>query len=508
MEILEIDRDMQNTILASHLQSLDAFWPTISFPLAFQAQRLLHSGMLLPLEAVKLMPVLRQIDGRLRPKQAARLLEGAGLQLRLREPAKQAAVTFESFLKLLETSLGRAASGLLPGLSLHDIEPDDITIHSSTITPSSLLLQGPFLDEGNRIIRRYPGQEDNFMRVTLAEEDGSRIWDSMIIDQDTNIFTKRWRTFLTEGLCVGGRVFHFLAFSTSSLKQHTVWFVADFTDAKTGEAVSAAAIRAGIGDLESIRIPAKYAARMGQAFTTTGLTVEIEADKVGLMDDIVKVWQNHVYDFSDGCGTLSSVALERLHKKLAKKRRSKKRVMPTVFQIRMAGAKGVLALDSRIPPDGEEVRIRDSMTKFKVVTAEGAKIPLEVASTADRPLTFYLNRPLIALLETLGVPPKRFLELQNLALSSLRESVTSTEAAIRLYRNSGYGKGPHVVDLFQTLARVLHLDAVEVEFLRRCNLTCLTASLKMMKYKARIQVDKACTLMGVVDETGLLKEGE
>lgn len=149
------------------------------------------------------------------------------------------------------------------------------------------------------------------------------------------------------------------------------------------------------------------------------------------------------------------------------------------------------------------------MTKFFVNTEGKTYLDLEVASSADSPLTTNLNRPLVALLETLGVPPAHFISIQDTAVAELREAVTDTIAAFKLYRSCGYGAAAESADLLQTLNRVLDLDGItDIPFLKRCNMTCLTASLRQIKYKARCKVNEAWTLMGVMDESGWLQPGQ
>lgn len=87
-------------------------------------------------------------------------------------------------------------------------------------------------------------------------------------------------------------------------------------------------------------------------------------------------------------------------------------------------------------------------------------------------------------------------------------AATDTVAALKMYRAAGFGTAPECSDLLQTLHRTLGIKGiVDVPFLKKCNMTCLTSSLRQIKYKARCKVEEAWTLMGVMDETGWLKPG-
>lgn len=65
-------------------------------------------------------------------------------------------------------------------------------------------------------------------------------------------------------------------------------------------------------------------------------------------------------------------------------------------------------------------------------------------------------------------------------------------------------KLPWVIDVLQNLDIYFWNDP----FLKQGLQLALAAALRSIKYKARIPVDKGVTLMGVLDETGLLDEGQ
>ena len=96
---------------------------------------------------------------------------------------------------------------------------------------------------------------------------------------------------------------------------------------------------------------------------------------------------------------------------------------PSVFQIRLAGYKGVLACDPTLV--GRKASFRPSMRKF-----ESPHRRLEVTHTS-RPQVVYLNHQVIMLLSNLGVPDEEFLALQKEMLDRLAgkfgESASSRE---------------------------------------------------------------------------------
>lgn len=106
---------------------------------------------------------------------------------------------------------------------------------------------------------------------------------------------------LKNGFELAGRYFQFLAYSSSALREHAVWFVSPFKHPEKGY-VTAESIRNSLGDFSGvIYCPSKYAARIAQAFTATDPSVDITRDQWEEMDDL----GTEPYIFTDGVGTIS-----------------------------------------------------------------------------------------------------------------------------------------------------------------------------------------------------------
>ena len=109
-----------------------------------------------------------------------------------------------------------------------------ISCHHVIITPSRILLEGPFTTQSNRVICHYQNHDrslaERFVRVEFRDEDRLAYrWDGNVdglVPQATYwwYFAPRIRT------TVGGRTFEFLAYSTSALREHSVWFVSPFRE--------------------------------------------------------------------------------------------------------------------------------------------------------------------------------------------------------------------------------------------------------------------------------------
>lgn len=104
--------------------------------------------------------------------------------------------------------------------------PDDGSYYQSLhviITPTTMFLNGPYPEQSNRVIRRYDvGHQENFLRVTFRDENHLQYRVDRDID-GPGFIKARFGEFLKNGLSIAGRVFDFLAYSQSALKEHSVW---------------------------------------------------------------------------------------------------------------------------------------------------------------------------------------------------------------------------------------------------------------------------------------------
>ncbi|RXW24759.1 hypothetical protein EST38_g1051 [Candolleomyces aberdarensis] len=97
-----------------------------------------------------------------------------------------------------------------------------------TITPTTMMLDGPYPERSNRVIRKYdPVHQESFIRVTFAEEGRLQYrFDREINSQE--FIKSRVGPILLHGLVIAERKFEFLAYSQSALKEHSVWYVFEF----------------------------------------------------------------------------------------------------------------------------------------------------------------------------------------------------------------------------------------------------------------------------------------
>lgn len=73
-----------------------------------------------------------------------------------------------------------------------------------------------------------------------------------------------------------------------------------------GQLINADYIRQNLGDFEKVkRQPARYGARMAQAFTATDPSIVLKEEEIELIPDVEKVYRNELLCFTDGVGKIS-----------------------------------------------------------------------------------------------------------------------------------------------------------------------------------------------------------
>jgi RNA-dependent RNA polymerase len=294
--------------------------------------------------------------------------------------------------------------------------------------------------------------------------------------------------------------------SSSALKEHAVWFINPFI--KDGRLINAEFIRADLGTFDNvIHCPARYGARIAQAFSTTESSITVEVEE---LLQIADKESRSGSCFTDGVGLISlEVADEmwELYTETRSKRSRRRLQTPSAYQIRLGGFKGMLCVHE--PLEGRVICTRPSMSKFTA-----PDLTVEIAQAFDRPISMNLNRPLIMLLETLGVPLEPIMQLQRDAVRQTVASSKSAESAAELLQPHGLGTAFHMPSILLNLHKLdVHLESTRqdgefISFLKRVLKFAVNHVLRDLKYKSRIPVPNAWTLVGVADEYGYLQPDE
>ncbi|CAL9774175.1 unnamed protein product [Musa acuminata subsp. burmannicoides] len=166
-----------------------------------------------------------------------------------------------------------------------------------------------------------------------------------------------------------------------------------------------------MGKFSKIRNVAKYAARLGQSFGSSTETMYVDGHEIECIPDV----KREGYVFSDGIGKISP----KFARKVAAKCGLESSV-PSAFQIRYAGYKGVVAVD---PASTPKLSLRRSMSKF-----DSRSTKLDVLAYSKYQPCF-LNRQLITLLSTLGVEDEVFERKMEEAVNDLDRILSDPERA-------------------------------------------------------------------------------
>ncbi|XP_078610878.1 uncharacterized protein LOC144881587 [Branchiostoma floridae x Branchiostoma japonicum] len=357
------------------------------------------------------------------------------------------------------------------------------------VTPTRLMFMHPEIVRDNRILRKY-GQ-DNFMRVSIRDEDFCKLAAVGRPGEEETTFT-RVKQFLQDGLIVGDREYVFLAASNSQLREHNVWFFAsDGTN-------TAESIRRDMGDFSHIRCPATVLARMGQCFSNTepsviARTSDREAVQIPEVEGGHDPVNSKAYCFSDGIGKISpSLAL-----KVCREIGRRETEVPSAYQIRYGGVKGVVAVDPSLHRD--VMQVRQSMIKF-VSPDEN----IEICMTSH-PARLYLNRPVIVLLSALGVSDQTFQTLQEARLQNLADMLVREDVAFKFLKRRAQPLG---LPLGRLSRCGLHVTTEP--FFRAMLQKMFTCFLGELRRRARIEIppEYGRNMLGVLDETGTLDYGQ
>ncbi|KAJ1280935.1 hypothetical protein BS78_04G270300 [Paspalum vaginatum] len=371
-----------------------------------------------------------------------------------------------------------------------NISLDDglVYIHRVQVTPSKVYFYGPEINVSNRVVRHFSDYIDNFLRISFVDEDCEKLRSVDLSprsasgnDARRTALYNRVLSVLSNGISIGDKHFEFLAFSSSQLRDNSAWMFA------SRQGLTASDIRQWMGDFRSIRNVAKYAARLGQSFSSSTETLKVHKHEV---EEIPDIENGTRYTFSDGIGKISaSFAME-----VARKCKMK-RFAPSAFQIRYGGYKGVVAVD---PRSNHKLSLRKSMSKF-----QSENITLDVLAYSKYQPCF-LNRQLITLLSTLGVRDNVFELKQEEAIMQLNRMVTEPQAAREAIELMPMGEVTNVVK--ELLSCGYQPD--HEPYLSMLLQTFRASKLLELKTKSRIFIPKGRAVMGCLDETCTLKYGQ
>ncbi|CAJ2504535.1 Uu.00g119290.m01.CDS01 [Anthostomella pinea] len=356
-----------------------------------------------------------------------------------------------------------------------------VWIRKVVVTPSTVYLSTPTPEPSNRILRHYSSFADRFLRVQFTDElVKGRIFPEPESEQNNALFNRIFRA-LRNGLQIGGRHFQFLAFGNSQFRENGAYFFSP-TDHITCDN-----IRSWMGEVNHIKVVAKHAARLGQCFSTTRIPKGIPIGQT--VKEIADIERNG-WCFSDGVGKISPD----LAKYIAKHLKLTKKNVPSAFQFRLGGCKGLLVCWPDL--SFNEIHIRPSQKKFKA-SAQNIEI-----IKSSRYAVATLNRQTITILSTLGVPDAVFVKMLQTQLAGYNGALEDPTIAMKLLSRYVDQNG-----ITTNIAQMI-VDGLMQEkepFFMSILQVWRAWSLRLLREKARIVVDKGAFVFGCLDETFTLR---
>ena len=297
--------------------------------------------------------------------------------------------------------------------------------------------------------------------------------------RNDELFTRVFRT-LFNGIRIGDRHYEFLAFGNSQFRENGAYFFCPT------EHLSCDDIRQWMGNFSHIKVVAKYAARLGQCFSTTRAIHGLSKPDIVKIPDV----ERNGYCFTDGVGKISPFLAQMITAELGLRFKT----APSAFQFRLGGCKGVLV----VSPDAKDkqVHIRKSQQKF-TATYNGLEI-----IRWSRFSCATLNRQTITILSALGVPDEVFLKMLGEQLSNYQAAMSDHAMAQSLL--SKYVDDNHMTINIATMIHngfMVQREPFVISLLHLWR----AWSIKLLKEKAKIIVENGAFLLGCVDETATLR---
>jgi len=307
----QIEADRQEFFTQKSLYKLGCEFKRLPWPVAFQLESLLHNCLLNTQDILALLPRIQALcsnEGTSADRNASYV---GGLLRKYHEELE--------VRSLRESPLGcftRVRSAFV--FSDSKLSSGNFRCCHITFTPTRMILEGPYATQSNRVIRKYTGYEDFFVRVDFRDEDRLQFRWAREVD-GAPFLNDRVGGILKAGFELGGRRFEFLAYSSSALREHAVWFMNPFSHPQYGW-VNSESIRESLGnfkDTDLLKCPSKYAARLAQAFTATDPSVKISRDQWENVPDLGQ----KPYLHTDGVGTISKQLGDKIWEALCAERR-------------------------------------------------------------------------------------------------------------------------------------------------------------------------------------------
>ena len=219
---VEYGIDYRELFSATALAELQKWLRRLDWCISFQIEALVRSLALDVREMLSLKSRVESMINRKGTSYTASMLRYFGPKARdfFWDPYNPSEQTIEAYFVHEEVQYDVLSKSL-------SIEPTDGSLfdaYHATVTPTTIYLDGPFLERSNRVLRKYDRRHnESFLRVSFVEED--RLMYRFDREIDGPAFVRSHvGPLLLHGLIIAHREFQFLAYSQSALKEHSVWY--------------------------------------------------------------------------------------------------------------------------------------------------------------------------------------------------------------------------------------------------------------------------------------------
>ncbi|GMR32585.1 hypothetical protein PMAYCL1PPCAC_02780, partial [Pristionchus mayeri] len=402
----------------------------------------------------------------------------------------------------------RSASSQRSVQAVRTIPPNCVLVRKLMVTPSRVLPMAPDVMMTNRVVREF-GSE-HALRIVYRDEGGQKLRvNDFGADQMAPLLIDMVKNTMDKKVNICGRDYQFLAWSNSQLRDRGCYMYSQ-VEKEDGTVVTIDMIRDWMGNFSSSKNVPKLMSRMGQCFTQAQPTVTLNAGEWEIDADIVggagHAETKELHTFSDGVGRMSLKLARELAEMLELK------IVPSCYQVRFRGFKGVLTIDRTLDAPGfPKVIFRNSQNKF-IGSAEDESSILEVVKYA-MPSTMCLNRPLITILDYVSEKHgKDFHENMCSRIHYYLEKELNTLSQMLLSDKEAASALTSRVPLSMDFHRLLTsgFSFTNEPFFHEMLVAIYRFSITQHLSKAKLEMppEMGRSMYGVLDETGLLQYGQ
>ncbi|GMT04159.1 hypothetical protein PENTCL1PPCAC_26333, partial [Pristionchus entomophagus] len=402
----------------------------------------------------------------------------------------------------------RSASSHRSVQAVRTIPTNCVLVRKLMVTPSRLIPMAPDVMMTNRVVRQFGS--DYALRIVYRDENGQKLRVSDFgQDQMAPLLIDMVKNTMDRKVSICGRDYQFLAWSNSQMRDHGCYMYSQ-VEKDDGTVITIDNIRDWMGNFSSSKNVPKLMSRMGQCFTQAQPTVSLDMDEWRIDEDIVggcgHPETHELYTFSDGVGRMSMSLARELAEMLELK------IVPSCYQVRFRGFKGVLTIDRTLDAPGQpRVIFRKSQNKF-IGSAEDDSSILEVVKYA-MPSPMCLNRPLITILDYVSERQgMKYHENMSSRIHFYLEKELNTLSQMLLSDKEAASALTSRVPLSMDFHRLLTsgFTFTNEPFFHEMLVSIYRYSITQHLSKAKLEMpsEMGRSMYGVLDETGLLQYGQ